>query len=53
VDPARLEHRHPVTAYRGRDLHGTVRRIWLAGRPAGPDTGDRPGQLTRPPGRRA
>jgi allantoinase len=53
VDPARLEHRHPVTPYRGRDLHGTVRRIWLAGRPAGPDTGDRPGQLTRPPGRRA
>jgi allantoinase len=51
VDPARLEHRHPVTPYRGRDLHGTVRRIWLAGLPAGPD--DRSGQLTRPTGRRA
>jgi len=52
VDPARLRHRHPVSAYRGRELHGVVRQIWLAGRPAGPDSDDRPGQLTRPPGRR-
>jgi allantoinase len=52
VDPARLQHRHPVSPYRGRELHGTVRQVWLAGRPAGPDTADRAGQLTRPPGRR-
>jgi len=52
VDPARLRHRHPVSPYRGRELNGMVRQIWLAGRPAGPDSDDRPGQLTRPPGRR-
>ena len=53
VDPAALRHRHPVTPYAGRELHGSVRRIWLAGRPAGPGGPDaRPGQLTRPPGRR-
>jgi len=52
VDPAQLLHRHPVTPYRGRELHGAVRQIWLAGRPAGQETGDRPGQLTRPPRRR-
>jgi len=33
VDPARLEHRHPVTPYAGRTLTGVVRQTWLAGRP--------------------
>ena len=33
VDPARLAHRHPVSAYAGRTLTGTVRRTWLRGAP--------------------
>ncbi|MDE3132063.1 MAG: amidohydrolase family protein, partial [Acidobacteriota bacterium] len=33
VDPARLLHRHPVTPYAGRELHGVVRRTWLRGEP--------------------
>jgi len=33
VDPATLEHRHPVTPYAGRTLTGVVRRTWLAGEP--------------------
>ncbi len=40
VDPARLEHRHPVTPYAGRTLTGVVRQAWLAGRPV---------DLDRPP----
>ena len=32
VDPARLQHRHPVTPYRGRALLGVVRETWLRGR---------------------
>jgi allantoinase len=32
VDPARLQHRHPVTPYAGRTLTGVVRQTWLAGR---------------------
>lgn len=32
VDPARLHHRHPVTAYAGRTLHGVVRAAYLRGR---------------------
>jgi allantoinase len=40
VDPARLEHRHPVTPYAGRTLTGVVRQTWLAGRPL--DVADRP-----------
>ena len=32
VDPARLEHRHPVTPYAGRTLRGRVRETWLRGR---------------------
>jgi allantoinase len=32
VDPARLHHKNPVTAYAGRTLHGVVRETWLAGR---------------------
>jgi allantoinase len=33
VDPARLEHRHPVTPYAGRTLTGRVRQTWLRGIP--------------------
>jgi allantoinase len=33
VDPTRLQHRHPVTPYRGRALLGSVRATWLRGRP--------------------
>ncbi|MFE3093382.1 allantoinase AllB [Streptomyces sp. NPDC059248] len=43
VDPARLHHRNPVTAYAGRTLGGVVRSTWLRGAriatdgtPAGP-----------------
>jgi allantoinase len=32
VDPATLQHRHPVTPYEGRRLFGVVRETWLAGR---------------------
>jgi allantoinase len=32
VDPERLQHRHPVTPYAGRELAGVVRETWLAGR---------------------
>ncbi|MCM2576663.1 allantoinase AllB [Streptomyces meridianus] len=32
VDPVRLHHRNPVTAYAGRTLHGVVRSTWLRGR---------------------
>lgn len=32
VDPARLEHRHPVTPYAGRRLRGVVRATYLRGR---------------------
>ena len=31
VDPARLQHRHPVTPYAGRTLTGRVRQTWLRG----------------------
>ena len=31
VDPARLEHRHPVTPYAGRTLTGRIRQAWLRG----------------------
>jgi len=33
VDPAALHHRHPVTAYAGRQLTGIVERTWLRGSP--------------------
>jgi len=42
VDPAALHHRHPVTPYAGRTLHGVVRSTWLRGRRvdgAGPPRG--------------
>jgi allantoinase len=31
VDPAALQHRHPVTPYAGHELTGEVRRTWLRG----------------------
>jgi allantoinase len=31
VDPVRLHHRNPVSAYAGRTLTGTVRQTWLHG----------------------
>jgi allantoinase len=42
VDPARLLHKNPVSAYAGRRLTGVVRRTWLRGEPVntdGPPTG--------------
>jgi allantoinase len=32
VDPARLDHRHPVTPYAGKTLRGVVRETFLRGR---------------------
>jgi allantoinase len=46
VDPRRLEHRHPVTPYAGRELTGVVRQTWLAGRPVDLDAPPR-GRLLR------
>lgn len=34
-----LRHRNPVTPYRGRPLHGVVRRTWLRGVPADGERG--------------
>jgi allantoinase len=31
VEPAALQHRHPVTPYAGRTLTGRVRQTWLRG----------------------
>ena len=46
VDPARLHHKNPVSAYAGRTLTGTVRRTWLRGAPI--DLADAPrGRLLR------
>jgi allantoinase len=39
VDPRRLHHKNPVTAYAGRTLSGVVTTTWLRGRPV---TGDAP-----------
>ncbi|WP_239406250.1 amidohydrolase family protein, partial [Frankia sp. Cj3] len=39
VDPAKLAHRHPLTPYAGRTLHGVVRATYLRGERA---DGDRP-----------
>jgi allantoinase len=33
VDPAALYHRHPITPYAGRVLHGVVRATFLSGHP--------------------
>lgn len=42
VDPARLAHRNPVTAYAGRTLRGVVRTTWVRGVPV---TGEPRGRL--------
>jgi allantoinase len=39
VDPARLQHRHPVTPYAGRTLTGRVQQTWLRGRELLDDAG--------------
>jgi allantoinase len=39
VRPESLAHRHKLTPYAGRRLHGVVRRTWLRGSPV---AGDRP-----------
>ena len=44
VDPARLAHRHPVTPYAGRTLHGVVETTWLRGLPV---NGEPRGRLLR------
>ncbi len=46
VDPARLWHKNPVSAYAGRTLSGTVRRTWLRGSPVDP-SGPPHGRLLR------
>ena len=46
VDPARLWHKNPVSAYAGRTLTGTVRRTWLRGSPVDLDAAPR-GRLLR------
>ncbi|GGV72195.1 MULTISPECIES: allantoinase AllB [Streptomyces] len=51
VDPARLQHRHPVTPYAGRTLYGVVKSTWLRGEPVYADgafTGPKGRLLTRP-----
>ncbi|OON81651.1 allantoinase AllB [Streptomyces tsukubensis] len=46
VDPARLQHRNPITAYAGKTLHGVVTSTWLRGRRVLGDDG-----FTEPSGR--
>jgi len=46
VDPDRLWHKNPVSAYAGRTLSGTVRRTWLRGAPVDP-TGPPRGRLLK------
>jgi allantoinase len=47
VDPATLQHRHPVTPYAGRTLVGVVRETWLAGHRIDPDEEPRGRLLSR------
>jgi allantoinase len=50
VDAARLHHRHAVTPYAGRALHGAVRQVFLRGNPISHDgrvTNGRPGRWLR------
>jgi allantoinase len=52
VDPARLRHRNPVTAYAGRTLYGVVRSTWLRGQVVARDgavTGEPAGRLIERP----
>ena len=37
VDPARLKHKNPVSAYAGHRLAGEVRETWLRGVPVDDD----------------
>ncbi|MGB3829178.1 MAG: allantoinase AllB [Ornithinimicrobium sp.] len=32
VDPAQLQHKNPITAYAGKELHGVVHGTWVRGR---------------------
>jgi allantoinase len=43
VEPARLRHRNPITAYAGRRLHGAVRGTWLRGTQIEPGDDAAPG----------
>jgi allantoinase len=47
VDPRRLWHRHPVSAYAGRCLTGVVRQTWLRGERVAPDGEPRGRLLSR------
>ena len=47
VDPARLLHRNPISAYAGRTLTGTVRQTWLHGVLIDVDAAPRGRLLTR------
>ncbi|QZY29856.1 allantoinase AllB [Nocardioides coralli] len=47
VDPARLRHRNPVSAWAGRTLTGTVRQTWLRGVRLDPDGAPRGRLLER------
>ena len=47
VDPRRLWHRQPVSAYAGRCLTGVVRQTWLRGEHIAPDGEPRGRLLTR------
>jgi allantoinase len=47
VDPTTLRHRHPVSPYAGRTLHGVTRRTWLRGLPVDVDAAPRGRLLTR------
>jgi len=47
VDPTTLHHRHPVSPYAGRTLHGVTRRTWLRGLPVDLDAAPRGRLLTR------
>jgi allantoinase len=50
VEPAALQHRHPLTPYAGRELTGVARRTYLRGEPV---TGSFPhGRLIEPEGSR-
>ncbi|MDX6356100.1 MAG: allantoinase [Streptomyces sp.] len=52
VDPARLNHRNPITAYAGRTLSGVVRSTWLRGQVVARDgavTGEPAGRLIERP----
>ena len=35
VDPASLQHRHPITPYEGHTFTGVVQTTWLRGTPIG------------------